>query len=736
MEDTMKRSFGISLLLLLLWPIEISAQYAFNQAGVFSGSSYIAVKHSPALAPTSGITIEAWIYPTTVSGDRIIVEKNYRTSYSLHLRGAMTARVLEFGFDSVHYVRGNTLIPTNAWTHVAAVYDSSTGITRLFVNGVVDTLSSLYSGGIPVNIDSLYIGAGIGGGTIGNHFIGYIDEVRIWNVARYADDIFDTHHIPLAIWHPPLTGPYRGLVSAYRMNGNALDEGGQTYEDGQERNMSYLDLSQKALNHLDYNNTLVLDGTGYCIAPRSGSTDATTAITVEAWVKRDTSRGGDFQAIVGKTSGSAIDYLLYIHKPSDRVYFNINSNALYVATSIGELSHTRWTHIAGTYNSVTGNMILYINGDSVGAKSTSPGTTLTTSADSIAIGNATGIRSDFWFAGQLDEVRVWKNKVRTGEEIRQSMFKGITWSSVPTPTGAAVWNFDGQNFDAARNPTGVPSQEMQFRGRAFMSSAHLYDNNYPVSPLLRDDAGGFYGVSYVVSRRQFEIPDASSGVVIDSVFVPAAGSTSAVRAFVLVNHEISSDLRITLVHPGGTAVPLFVRRGYEENDIACIFSDDADSTAGYTDPAVGLHAPFSPFVKPHDPLSAFAGLNAHGWWKLQVEDVAIGRTGVLYGWGVQTPLGTGASDQDALPEAFALDQNYPNPFNPSTTIRFGLPYRSHVTLTIYSLLGQEVAELVNGEMDAGHHEVRFDARALSSGLYLYRMQSGQFVQTRRLLLLR
>jgi subtilisin-like proprotein convertase family protein/uncharacterized protein YodC (DUF2158 family) len=457
---------------------------------------------------------------------------------------------------------------------------------------------------------------------------------------------------------------------------------------------------------------------------------------VEAWVKRDTTHGADFQAIVGKTSGSEIDYLLYIHKPSDRVFFNINSNALYVASPVGALRHTRWTHIGATYNSVTGAMVLYLNGDSVAAKSTGPGMTISASADSIAIGNATGTRTNFWFAGQIDEVRVWANKVRTEEEIGQSMFKGLTWHSTPKPTGSAIWNFDGQNFDAARNPTSVPSQEMHFRGSAHMTSTHRYYDDEPVSPLLRDDAGGFYGVSYVVSRKQWDIPDASSGLVLDSVFVPAAGGLSRVRAFVLANHEIISDLKITLVHPGGTSVPLFIRRGYDENDIACVFADDADSVAGYTDPAVGLHAPFSPLVKPREPLSAFNGLNAHGWWKLQVEDVAAGRTGVLYGWGVQTQLGTRVLDRGTLPEMFALDQNFPNPFNPGTTIRYELPHAAHVTLSVFDMLGRKVSVLVNDAKEAGHHEIQFDASRLSSGVYLYRILAGDFVASKRMVVLK
>ncbi|HEX9005973.1 MAG TPA: T9SS type A sorting domain-containing protein [Bacteroidota bacterium] len=86
--------------------------------------------------------------------------------------------------------------------------------------------------------------------------------------------------------------------------------------------------------------------------------------------------------------------------------------------------------------------------------------------------------------------------------------------------------------------------------------------------------------------------------------------------------------------------------------------------------------------------------------------------------------------------SFELYQNYPNPFNPSTTIRFSLQQRSHVTLVVFNILGQKVAELVNGAMSAGTHEVRFNAGRLASGLYLYRLASNEFSQTRSLLLLK
>ncbi len=90
----------------------------------------------------------------------------------------------------------------------------------------------------------------------------------------------------------------------------------------------------------------------------------------------------------------------------------------------------------------------------------------------------------------------------------------------------------------------------------------------------------------------------------------------------------------------------------------------------------------------------------------------------------------------SLPGHFSLLQNYPNPFNPSTTIRYALPHRSHVTLTVFNTLGQQVATLVNDEVEAGHHEVTFDASGLASGVYFYRLQAGSFVETKKLLFVR
>jgi photosystem II stability/assembly factor-like uncharacterized protein len=118
-------------------------------------------------------------------------------------------------------------------------------------------------------------------------------------------------------------------------------------------------------------------------------------------------------------------------------------------------------------------------------------------------------------------------------------------------------------------------------------------------------------------------------------------------------------------------------------------------------------------------------------------------TGYVVGWSgtiLKTNDGGGATavaeHKYSSPDGFRLSQNYPNPFNPSTTIKYQIPKTGFVTLKIYDILGKEVATLVNGNKIAGSYEVNFNASKLVSGIYIYRLQSGQFSEVKKLMLLK
>jgi len=89
-----------------------------------------------------------------------------------------------------------------------------------------------------------------------------------------------------------------------------------------------------------------------------------------------------------------------------------------------------------------------------------------------------------------------------------------------------------------------------------------------------------------------------------------------------------------------------------------------------------------------------------------------------------------------IPEKYSLDQNYPNPFNPSTRISFSLPISEYVELKVYNVMGEEAAVLLSGFVEAGFHSIIFDAKALGSGIYFYKMKTNSFVCTKKMLLIK
>lgn len=107
--------------------------------------------------------------------------------------------------------------------------------------------------------------------------------------------------------------------------------------------------------------------------------------------------------------------------------------------------------------------------------------------------------------------------------------------------------------------------------------------------------------------------------------------------------------------------------------------------------------------------------------------------GILYG---DTTLVSVEETNQEFPSAFKLQQNYPNPFNPQTNIKFYVPERTFVKLKVFDLLGNKIDNLINEEKDSGYHEIIFDGSDLPSGVYFYTLQTSDFIQTKKMVLLR
>ena len=98
--------------------------------------------------------------------------------------------------------------------------------------------------------------------------------------------------------------------------------------------------------------------------------------------------------------------------------------------------------------------------------------------------------------------------------------------------------------------------------------------------------------------------------------------------------------------------------------------------------------------------------------------------------------GTPVESDAKVPTEYSLEQNYPNPFNPVTVINFTIPQSAYASLDVYSSLGKHVASLCAGDLEAGNHTVQWDASGQASGVYFYRLTSGHFSATKRMILVR
>ena len=201
-----------------------------------------------------------------------------------------------------------------------------------------------------------------------------------------------------------------------------------------------------------------------------------------------------------------------------------------------------------------------------------------------------------------------------------------------------------------------------------------------------------------------------------------------------VTHTWDSDLSFYLRK--GTVGAKIINKvgGSGDNFVNTVLNDSA------TTPIASGTAPFTGSYIPSAPLAPFnfgAGLG-DGYWKLVITDTATGDTGVLTNWCLQVTYScpVGGIQTIEIPNFYSLSQNYPNPFNPSTTIKFTMPKGDNVKLVIFDILGREVKTLVNEFKSSGSYEVNFDASTLSSGVYFYRLEAGEFTDTKRMLLVK
>ena len=198
-------------------------------------------------------------------------------------------------------------------------------------------------------------------------------------------------------------------------------------------------------------------------------------------------------------------------------------------------------------------------------------------------------------------------------------------------------------------------------------------------------------------------------------------------------NSINSDLEIALIHQGVTDTIVYRVGGNGSNFYNTVLNDSASI------PIEGGTPPFTGQFRPSRPLAQFINSSSDGDWILRIYDRAKNLTGVIKSWGITVtylPCIGIRENNNNMPDKYSLSQNYPNPFNPVTNIKYQIPKNSFVTLKVYDVMGREVRTLLNEVKASGSYSIDFNASDLSSGVYFYKIQAGEFSQTKKMMLIK
>jgi hypothetical protein len=245
--------------------------------------------------------------------------------------------------------------------------------------------------------------------------------------------------------------------------------------------------------------------------------------------------------------------------------------------------------------------------------------------------------------------------------------------------------------------------------------------------------------AFSVCRNGLNLNILDFSIVRDSILVSLVGAGDITDVDVKIDtvfHTWDSDLTFYLSRnfPSPVGVKIINRVGGSGNNFIGTLLDDEASV-----PISSGTAPFTGSFRPFNPLTSFDGpYNVLDYWRLTITDTVAGDTGLLKAWCliITYQIITGGIQTIEIPSSYRLYQNYPNPFNPATKIKFGLPENANVKLVVYDVLGREVAVLVNGFKQANTYEVDFDGAYLSSGVYFYKLDAGEFTAVRKMLLVK
>jgi hypothetical protein len=304
--------------------------------------------------------------------------------------------------------------------------------------------------------------------------------------------------------------------------------------------------------------------------------------------------------------------------------------------------------------------------------------------------------------------------------------------------------------DISANPFAITSGDYNHDGNADLATAHYgsYGANNWIEVHLGNGHGGFLSHTvYQVGQGPYDIvsADLNGDGNLDLATGNAGADGSGIETMSVLIGNGDGNFQPAVTYYGSYSPDLLGVTGMTAGDID--HDGDIDllvSNGGSNDLSVYTNDGFGNFT-----FAMRYGVNSDPFSPYYADFTGDGIGDVVSCVGLPPDGGGGAvailpgriqevavDDNNIIPDKFLVIQNYPNPFNPSTIIQYTLPRTSHVKLEIYDILGRRVDELVNGEQEAGRHTAVWNGKDNSSGIYFYRLRSGNYVETKTMLLLK
>jgi subtilisin-like proprotein convertase family protein len=300
------------------------------------------------------------------------------------------------------------------------------------------------------------------------------------------------------------------------------------------------------------------------------------------------------------------------------------------------------------------------------------------------------------------------------------------FNSAGTREVSYLYTYNGSGFDQAVTFFNTNDSKLVFGG---------FHNSSVMLLKLAPSQQNTVTITRSVSKPILDLQSTFDTISFSADLLPPDAYITDVNVTIdTILHPFVGDLEISLIH-NQYKDTLVYRRGFSgDNFIGTVLDDTASS------PICNSNAvPFTGFFKPCRPLSQFNSLLTEGPWILQIYDRKSSDTGELKAWTLTVTYNTliGITQiSNEIPSVFLLSQNYPNPFNPNTRIKFSVPKSSQIRLNVYDMLGKEVTTLVDNFLKAGTYETDFNASNLASGIYLYKLITEDYSETKKMILIK